>query len=937
MNRPARAAAAVNPVVASGPPPRRLGMGLALMFLLLLAVLALLLHGVFVPHQTLFSNDGPLGRLMSQCRQLPDRFTGCWGDLNAFGFSGGSATPGITMGLQFLLKPVLFSKLYALISLLILGTGAWCFFFQLRLAPLACLLGGLAAALNSCFFSVACWGVAAHAATAGMTFFALAALVDTTSPQRWWRVVLAGFAVGMGVIEGADVGAIYSIFVTLFIIYQAWVVVGPPDRRIPSPPPPAKPAERRSAKSQNQTPTGVPSSHPDGPVLARKLIFSLSRVALVAVCAGFIAAQSVVSLVDTSIRGVAGAQQDTDTKEARWGWATQWSLPPRELAAVVVPGLFGFRMDTPNGGSYWGESGRALAVETYLENGRIGKPPEGLVRQTGGGNYAGVLVVMLAFWAVAQLFRRRGGVFNPTQRRWLWFWLAVVVISVLLAFGRYAPFYRLLYALPYFSTIRNPTKFLYLVSFGLIVLFAYAIDGLWRQYLQPSAPKAVAAPGAVKGARGQPVKPVKPGKNWLRGSAVVLGLSLFAWLQYSSAHQALADYLSTVGFKPATAEATASFSIRQVGWFVLFFALAAGLVGVIFNGAFAGARAKWGGLLLGLLLVADLGRANLPWIVYWNYPEKYASNPVLDHMRDQPYRHRVTVEPCPMPPEIPSVARLFRAEWLPQDLPYYNLQSVDIIDMPRKPVDYQNYMQGLAADQKASGMQAYFRYWQLTSVDYILGPADTLDTLNRTAGQAEPAFRIVEQFDITTKPGETDTNRWQNMTAVSRPDGVYALFQYAGALPRAKLFANWQVNPDDPAVLKQLLSPDFDPTQTVLVAGGLPANATSAAGNKNTGTVDYVSYNPKDIVLHCDAPASAVLLLNDRIDPDWHVRVDGRPETLLRCNYLMRGVWVAPGKHTVEFQYQPKSGLLYVTLSALGAGLLVLLGVILTSRRPVNP
>ena len=133
----------------SNPPStsRRLAVELAVMLLLLTGVLATLLHGVFTPNHTLFSNDGPLGRLISDCHKLPDRFTGCWSDLNSIGGSGGASPTGISLGLLYLLKPIWFSKLYALVSLTILGVGAWCFFTQLRLAPAACVLGGLAAVL----------------------------------------------------------------------------------------------------------------------------------------------------------------------------------------------------------------------------------------------------------------------------------------------------------------------------------------------------------------------------------------------------------------------------------------------------------------------------------------------------------------------------------------------------------------------------------------------------------------------------------------------------------------------------------------------------------------------------------------------------------------------------------------------------------------------
>jgi len=47
------------------------------MALLLFVVLSVLLCGDYLPGNILFSNDGPLGRLMAQCHRLPARFTGC--------------------------------------------------------------------------------------------------------------------------------------------------------------------------------------------------------------------------------------------------------------------------------------------------------------------------------------------------------------------------------------------------------------------------------------------------------------------------------------------------------------------------------------------------------------------------------------------------------------------------------------------------------------------------------------------------------------------------------------------------------------------------------------------------------------------------------------------------------------------------------------------
>ena len=67
----------------------------------------------------------------------------------------------------------------------------------------------------------------------------------------------------------------------------------------------------------------------------------------------------------------------------------------------------------------------------------------------------------------------------------------------------------------------------------------------------------------------------------------------------------------------------------------------------------------------------------------------------------------------------------------------------------------------------------------------------------------------------------------------------------------------------------------------------------------------------------------SVLLLNDKHDPNWQVLVDGHPAPLLRCNFIMRGVALTPGSHTVEFHFRPPHQSLYISLVglALGVGL----------------
>ncbi len=856
------------------------------MLLLLVGVVAFLMHDSFLPGEILYSNDGPLGRLESRCHQLPQAFTGVWQDLNSVGYREGGALPNITSGLRLVLGPVLFAKFYVPIALVLLGLGAWYFFRQLGLAPLACALGGLAATLNSCFFSAACWGLGSLALTVGMVFFALGALADTGARQRWLLVLLAGFAVGMAVSEGADIGAIFSLYVAAFVFYQAWVTPGPRVKHLAS---------------------------------------GVARLALVAAFAAFLAAQALTVLVQTQLEGVHAARDEAGKTQKGWDWATKWSLPKREALGLAVHGLFGFRMDTPSGGAYWGSAGRDASWEQYLASGKQGQPPAGFIRYTGGGIYAGNLVLLVALWAALRSLRPVGSVFSSAQRRWLWFWLAIGVTALLLAFGRYAPFYRFLYRLPYFSSIRNPVKFLHVLSFALVILFAYGIDGLVRTCLRPAGAGAAPPPRSWKAWW---AKAASFERLWTIGWLVALGLSLLAWKLYAGYHDQLVAYLQEVLFNAGVAEDIAGFSLRQVGWFVLLLFLGGGLLVLLLAGRFAGPRARWGGILLGALLLLDLGLANQPWIRYWDYPDKYSSNPVIDLLRAPPCTQRISVFPFHMPPNYGLFEQVYRVEWLQHPFPYFNIESLDVPQMSRVPADLDAFEARLRVDMSTTN--SYYklvRRWELTNTRLLLAPAETIGVLNETLDPAKKRFTILKRFDLVPKPGVSQVLDVQQLTAAFRDDGPYALIEFSGALPRFSLRSTWQVCTNDEESLARLARPDFDPATTVLVSGGVPAPLAVDSNPRESGKIELTRYAPRDLVFKADVRQPAMLQLNDRFEPNWKVLVDGRPQTLLRCNYLMRAVYLVPGVHTVEFRFQPPVRALYVSLAASGVGVL-LLGIV---------
>lgn len=846
-------------------------------FLWTFLCLALVLGGIFFrsfePSLVLFANDAPYGLLRSQEANALSNFLGAWQDLNWLGSAHPSSMTDVTFGFYLLVGALGYAKFYVPFALLLLGLSAWFLLHRLGFHAVACVLGGLAAALSTDPFSYACWGLPPISVCMAAIFTALGIVAPGLRRQSWALLALAGLCVGFAVMEGYDTGAILSLYVAAFVLFQAWVEGG----------------------------TGV-----------QRLARGGARVAIVALLAAFMAAQALTTLIGTQVKGIVGTQQDQRTKEQRWNEATMWSLPKIETLRLIIPGLFGYRMDTPNGGNYWGAVGQTPGV------------PQ--TRYSGSGVYSGVLVVVLAAFALTQAARQKNSPFTDQEKKFVWFWAGAALVSLLLAYGRHAPFYQFFYKLPYFSTIRNPIKFTHPLTIAMVILFGYGVEALWRRYALKNVDRFS---GAIEQLKKWWRTTSGFEKRWTLSSAVLLLGSGLGYLIYVASRSELEKYLHSIaheemGLSPGIVPAVARFSATEVGWFVLFLALALGTITLILSGVLSGRRARWAGALLGVILVIDFARANLPWVIYVNYPEKYATNPIIDLLRTKPHEHRVAARLAPTSglylvsnDAQPLFRGMIDSEWAQHHYPYYRIQALDIVQMSRMPELDSSYLQALTPK---SGQQLFSvgRLWQLTNTRYILGMSSFLDAINQQIDPTNRSFRVHTAFDFQPR-NPSGARGLEQITAVPKPDGNFALFEFGAALPRAKLFDRWEVITNETAALQRLVDPSFDPQQTVLVSEAIAPPPSASA--QSAGSVTIAEYQPKRIVLKAEAPAPCLLLLNDKYDPNWQVLVNGRSQRLLRCNYIMRGVSLPAGSHTIEFHYSPPHPMLFVSLAALVLGL----------------
>jgi len=373
----------------------------------------------------------------------------------------------------------------------------------------------------------------------------------------------------------------------------------------------------------------------------------------------------------------------------------------------------------------------------------------------------------------------------------------------------------------------------------------------------------------------------------------------------------------------------AAFSIDEARWFVFLFALSAGVVLSVV--ALVWARrwtwAPW--TLLCGIMIFDLSRADLPWVRYFNYDQKYSVNEVTKVLMEKPCEHRVVARLSPQGgydlPGDGNFAAIIHW-WIENDFPYRDIQSLEIDQMPRPPLLDSAYLNafpfGRTAQDLPNNIRAAARMWKLTNTRYLLAAAGLLPALNEFGDPQHHAFQIVKQFNLVPKPGLSLTNIADagDLTPQLSDTGNCALIEDTDVLPRVKLYSNW-VTTNDQTILQTLAAPQWDPAQSVLISSNTPVPPPPAVAGADPGTVSIASYEPKDIKLQASAKTSAVLLYNDRAGDGWRVWVDGKPSQLLRCNYIMRGVFLAAGGHTVEFRFQPSVNPLYVTLSAFVVGI----------------
>jgi hypothetical protein len=195
--------------------------------------------------------------------------------------------------------------------------------------------------------------------------------------------------------------------------------------------------------------------------------------------------------------------------------------------------------------------------------------------------------------------------------------------------------------------------------------------------------------------------------------------------------------------------------------------------------------------------------------------------------------------------------------------------------------------------------------------------------------EALPALSLLSVADLMQDPGEQPLRLPGLEVAYSGRDA--RVYRNTRALPRVFLVARQRTVPGEDAALAAVAAGRVDARRVALTERRLPGIPAGDGGPPPAaGTARLTAYERDRVVARTAARRRSVLVLTDVHYPGWEASVDGRDARVERVDYLLRGVVVPPGEHTVELRYAPASwraGWLISLAGALAIGGLAVAGL----------
>ena len=99
----------------------------------------------------------------------------------------------------------------------------------------------------------------------------------------------------------------------------------------------------------------------------------------------------------------------------------------------------------------------------------------------------------------------------------------------------------------------------------------------------------------------------------------------------------------------------------------------------------------------------------------------------------------------------------------------------------------------------------------------------------------------------------------------------------------------------------------IDLKKIAVIAESFSINVRGGAASDSTSVVKLVSYEPNNLKYEVDSKEGGVVVFSEVYYPGWAVTIDGQDVPFGRADYILRAMNVPAGKHTIMFDFHPKS------------------------------
>lgn len=105
----------------------------------------------------------------------------------------------------------------------------------------------------------------------------------------------------------------------------------------------------------------------------------------------------------------------------------------------------------------------------------------------------------------------------------------------------------------------------------------------------------------------------------------------------------------------------------------------------------------------------------------------------------------------------------------------------------------------------------------------------------------------------------------------------------------------------------QALAKDFNPAETAIVDARFNDQVGTQSTATGEGSLLLESYAPNALKYSFESSAPQIAVFSEiYYAKGWNAYIDGNSSPHFRCNYVLRGMKIPAGKHSIEFRFEPK-------------------------------